>query len=101
MPLFPLDRRLAFPPPELAEPEGVLAIGGDLRPERLLRAYARWAELGLPGVGAFGLEVHRADAAPAGSQHLWIEPRGTTALAWRPRLGAAGWRDLLGSGEQR
>lgn len=32
-----------FPPPELAlkEPNGLLAIGGDLRPERLLAAYAR------------------------------------------------------------
>jgi len=31
----------AFPDPELAltEPNGLLAIGGDLRPERLLAAY--------------------------------------------------------------
>src|SRR3954464_7929756 len=30
---------LRFPPVELASPEGLLAVGGDLRPERLLEAY--------------------------------------------------------------
>ncbi len=30
---------LRFPPVDLASPEGLLAIGGDLRPERLLEAY--------------------------------------------------------------
>ena len=30
---------LRFPPVELATPEGLLAVGGDLRPERLLEAY--------------------------------------------------------------
>ena len=30
---------LRFPPAESASPEGLLAIGGDLRPERLLEAY--------------------------------------------------------------
>jgi leucyl/phenylalanyl-tRNA--protein transferase len=30
---------LRFPPVERASPEGLLAIGGDLRPERLLEAY--------------------------------------------------------------
>ncbi len=39
MPLFALDRELVFPPPELAEPDGLLAIGGDLSIERLLLAY--------------------------------------------------------------
>ncbi len=51
MPVFRLDERLAFPPPELAE-DGLLAVGGDLRPERLLTAYAQgifpWYEDGLP-----------------------------------------------------
>jgi len=32
-------RDLRFPPVELASPEGLLAVGGDLRPERLLEAY--------------------------------------------------------------
>src|SRR5580765_6092915 len=40
MPLFALDRELVFPPPELAEPDGLLAIGGDLSVERLLLAYS-------------------------------------------------------------
>ncbi len=38
MPVYRLDRRLVFPSPELAE-DGLLAVGGDLRPERLLLAY--------------------------------------------------------------
>lgn len=39
MPIFQLDRRPIFPPAALAEPEGLLAIGGDLSLERLLEAY--------------------------------------------------------------
>jgi leucyl/phenylalanyl-tRNA--protein transferase len=39
MPLFSLDKELIFPPVELAEPDGLLAIGGDLSIERLLIAY--------------------------------------------------------------
>ncbi len=39
MPLFVLDTELAFPPVHLAEPDGLLAMGGDLSPERLLLAY--------------------------------------------------------------
>jgi len=40
MPLFALDNNvLDFPPPHLAEPDGLLAIGGDLSPQRLLIAY--------------------------------------------------------------
>jgi leucyl/phenylalanyl-tRNA---protein transferase len=39
MPLFSLDKQLIFPPVELAEPDGLLAIGGDLSTERLLIAY--------------------------------------------------------------
>jgi leucyl/phenylalanyl-tRNA--protein transferase len=37
--IFQLDERLIFPKPELAEPDGLLALGGDLSPERLLLAY--------------------------------------------------------------
>jgi leucyl/phenylalanyl-tRNA--protein transferase len=40
MPVFQLDERLVFPPAELADPDGLLAVGGDLRPERLLLAYS-------------------------------------------------------------
>jgi len=37
--IFRLDERLLFPDPELAEPDGLLAVGGDLSVERLLLAY--------------------------------------------------------------
>lgn len=39
MPLFALNNDLYFPPTHLAEPDGLLAIGGDLSPERLVLAY--------------------------------------------------------------
>jgi leucyl/phenylalanyl-tRNA--protein transferase len=49
VPIYRLDDRLLFPPPEEAE-DGLLAVGGDLRPERLLLAYSRgifpWYEKG-------------------------------------------------------
>jgi leucyl/phenylalanyl-tRNA---protein transferase len=52
VPIFRLDDRLAFPPPELADENGVIAVGGDLRPERLLLAYSigifPWYSEGLP-----------------------------------------------------
>jgi leucyl/phenylalanyl-tRNA--protein transferase len=38
MPVYQLGKDLAFPPPEVAEPTGLLAVGGDLEPERLLFA---------------------------------------------------------------
>ncbi len=39
MPIYRLSRALLFPPVTEAEPDGLLAVGGDLRPERLLLAY--------------------------------------------------------------
>jgi leucyl/phenylalanyl-tRNA--protein transferase len=52
MPVWRLGPGLAFPPPERADPSGLLAVGGDLEPERLLRAYSEgifpWYEEGLP-----------------------------------------------------
>jgi len=51
MPVFRLDHRLVFPPVHLAE-DGLLAVGGDLRPERLELAYRSgifpWFEAGQP-----------------------------------------------------
>ncbi|NER10262.1 leucyl/phenylalanyl-tRNA--protein transferase [Muriicola jejuensis] len=38
-PITFLDDRLIFPPVEMANPEGLLAVGGDLSPERLILAY--------------------------------------------------------------
>jgi leucyl/phenylalanyl-tRNA--protein transferase len=40
VPVFRLGSKLHFPPPRLAEENGLLAIGGDLSPERLLLAYS-------------------------------------------------------------
>lgn len=39
MSVFALSRELIFPPVHLAEPDGLLAMGGDLSTERLLLAY--------------------------------------------------------------
>jgi leucyl/phenylalanyl-tRNA--protein transferase len=47
-----LTDALAFPSPERSTPEGIVAIGGDVSPERLLLAYSRgifpWPHEGLP-----------------------------------------------------
>jgi leucyl/phenylalanyl-tRNA---protein transferase len=37
--IFRLDERLLFPDPDLADPDGLLAVGGDLSTERLMMAY--------------------------------------------------------------
>ncbi|MEO5730877.1 MAG: leucyl/phenylalanyl-tRNA--protein transferase [Byssovorax sp.] len=50
--IFRLDHRLIFPPAELAEDSGVLAVGGDVSEERLILAYESgifpWPHEGLP-----------------------------------------------------
>jgi leucyl/phenylalanyl-tRNA--protein transferase len=47
-----LGPELVFPHPDEAEPDGLLAVGGDLEPERLLLAYAHgifpWYSEGMP-----------------------------------------------------
>jgi leucyl/phenylalanyl-tRNA--protein transferase len=52
MPVYRLGPDCVFPAPEKAEPDGLLAVGGDLAPERLLLAYAMgifpWYEAGHP-----------------------------------------------------
>lgn len=52
MPVYKLSTRVAFPDPEMAEEGGLLAVGGDLAPERLLLAYAHgifpWPHEGYP-----------------------------------------------------
>jgi leucyl/phenylalanyl-tRNA--protein transferase len=40
VPIHRLPRAIAFPDPSLAEPDGLLAVGGDLSPARLVAAYA-------------------------------------------------------------
>ena len=37
--MYFLTKELYFPPIEMASPEGIIAVGGDLSPERLLLAY--------------------------------------------------------------
>jgi leucyl/phenylalanyl-tRNA---protein transferase len=39
MPIFRLVEDPVFPPPDYADPSGLLAVGGDLSSERLLKAY--------------------------------------------------------------
>jgi len=39
MPIFRLSQELIFPPVELAEDDGLLAVEGDLTPDRLILAY--------------------------------------------------------------
>jgi leucyl/phenylalanyl-tRNA--protein transferase len=52
VPVFRLSHEVVFPDPSLAEEEGLLAVGGDLSPERILRAYAEgifpWFNEGSP-----------------------------------------------------
>lgn len=52
MPVYLLTDDLVFPPPEGATREGVVAVGGDFRPERLLLAYSQgifpWPSEGMP-----------------------------------------------------
>ncbi|MCB2208213.1 MAG: leucyl/phenylalanyl-tRNA--protein transferase [Bacteroidetes bacterium] len=40
MPIYQLTEEPVFPPAELADKDGLLAVGGDLSPQRLLNAYA-------------------------------------------------------------
>lgn len=52
MPVFRLTEDIAFPDAALADENGLLAIGGDLRPERLILAYSSgifpWPHEGCP-----------------------------------------------------
>jgi len=52
MPIYRLTKDLIFPPPGNAEPDGLLAVGGDLSSDRLLLAYQSgifpWYGEGLP-----------------------------------------------------
>ncbi|MGF1533295.1 MAG: leucyl/phenylalanyl-tRNA--protein transferase [Bernardetiaceae bacterium] len=39
MPVYYIDQRLIFPPPDHADPSGLLGVGGDLSTARLMEAY--------------------------------------------------------------
>lgn len=41
MPVYYLGEEPVFPPAEYSDPDGILAVGGDLSPERLIEAYSR------------------------------------------------------------
>jgi len=72
MPVYLLDKELAFPPPEDANEEGIVAVGGDVSPERLLVAYRSgifpWPARGYPLLWfspdpRFALSPHAAHVA--------------------------------------
>jgi leucyl/phenylalanyl-tRNA--protein transferase len=52
MPVYALTDDFRFPPASHAEPDGLLAVGGDLKPQRLLNAYCNgifpWYSAGDP-----------------------------------------------------
>jgi leucyl/phenylalanyl-tRNA--protein transferase len=52
VPIFQLSDELIFPPAHLASEDGILAVGGDTSPERLLLAYSQgifpWPHRGYP-----------------------------------------------------
>jgi leucyl/phenylalanyl-tRNA--protein transferase len=52
LPVFRLSDEVIFPDPSLSEEDGLLAVGGDLSPDRVLRAYAEgifpWFNEGSP-----------------------------------------------------
>ena len=50
--------------------------------DRVLRAYERWARLGLPGAGSWRLSIIEPGRAVATPESVWIEPRGRTDLVW-------------------
>jgi len=94
---------MAVPPFGLAEADGSVALwqagelvsySGSTAAARLARAYARWAALGLPGAGAFRLEVRKAGTAPPDGDRVSVEARGETGLVWRLKPTIENWRDL-------
>ena len=83
MPIYMLTDELRFPPPEGASPEGIVAIGGDFRAERLLLGYAQgifpWPSDGLPLLWfspdpRFALEPARAHLGRSLRKRMRHEP---------------------------
>jgi leucyl/phenylalanyl-tRNA--protein transferase len=109
MPIYMLTDELRFPPPEGASPEGIVAIGGDFRAERLLLGYAQgifpWPSDGLPLLWfspdpRFALEPKNAHIARSLRKRMRQEPfevhfdtafdRTIRACAKKPRPGQRG-----------
>ncbi|RFZ83149.1 leucyl/phenylalanyl-tRNA--protein transferase [Mucilaginibacter terrenus] len=81
--IFRLDERLLFPDPALAEEDGLLAVGGDLLPERLLLAYSK------------GIFPWYSEEDPI----LWFSPHQRFVL-FPERLNVSkSMRKVIGSGE--
>src|SRR6266513_3015997 len=114
MPVFKLDERLEFPPANLAE-DGLLAVGGDLSPERLvleaealrlprsLRKTLRQRPYRLTLDTAFAAVIEACARAPRpGQDGTWITAEMRDAYARLFELGLAhsveAWRgeELVG-----
>ena len=97
MPVYALSRELVFPPPEDAE-DGLLAVGGDLSPERLLLAYESgifpWYEDGLPILwhSPDPRCVMPLDRVHVGRTLRKVMKRGTYAVSFDTRF-----RDVIGA----
>ena len=93
MPIFRLTNQIAFPPPHFAEEDGLLAVGGNLQPERLLAAYEAgifpWYSDGQPilwwspdpRLVLFPGEFHRSRSLRKTSRRGTFELRFDTAFA--------------------
>jgi leucyl/phenylalanyl-tRNA--protein transferase len=81
--IFRLDERLIFPNPELAEPDGLLAIDGDLTIERLWLAYQN------------GIFPWYSDDSPI----LWYSPHERFVLFPEELKTAKSMRQVLRSGK--
>jgi protein-L-isoaspartate(D-aspartate) O-methyltransferase len=74
----------------------LLAYGGENAMRALVESYADWTSYGLPGLAGLALHVVRhGDSLPTEHGRVWMEPRGETALVWRPLPGAEDWKALL------
>ena len=55
-----MNEEISFPNPRLGDPDGLLAINGDLSTERLLLAYSHGTYFGLgKKLGTFGYSVRK------------------------------------------
>ena len=83
--IFRLDERLIFPKPDLAEPDGLLAVGGDLSTDRLLLAYQN------------GIFPWYSDDTPI----LWYSPHERFVLFPDELKISKSMRQVLRSGKQK
>jgi leucyl/phenylalanyl-tRNA---protein transferase len=81
--IFRLDERLLFPDPDLAEDDGLLAVGGDLSTERLLLAYQN------------GIFPWYSDDTPI----LWYSPHERFVLFPDELIVSKSMRQVLNSGK--